>query len=128
MKKITYYALVGATLCVPGVTFAVTAGNVGKFTEFGTVITNLVNFTNSTLIPLLFAAIFLIFAWGMFQLFVQGKGDADAKKKGMDKLISVVIGTVLILSFWGIVNLVSSGFGLSGDSATSIPKIQVGSQ
>lgn len=84
-----------------------------------------VTFTNNTLIPLLFAVIFLYFAYAMFKVFVKGGADEEAKKEGTKQALNAIIGAVLILSFWGLVNFVSSGFGRNNESIENVPTVKL---
>ncbi|OGG59069.1 hypothetical protein A3C89_01520 [Candidatus Kaiserbacteria bacterium RIFCSPHIGHO2_02_FULL_50_50] len=81
------------------------------------------NFVNGVLVPVLFAVIFLTFAWGVYQVWVKGANDADAKKKGGSLILNSVIGAVVILSFWGLVNFISGGLGLTDTGVQNVPKV-----
>lgn len=84
-----------------------------------------VDFTNGTLIPLLFAVIFLYFAYAMFNVFVKGGADEEAKKAGTKQALNAIIGAVLILSFWGLVNFVANAFGAKDPGVQNIPRVQL---
>lgn len=54
------------------------------------------------------------FVWGVVQYMIGG-GD-EAKKKGRDHIIYGLIGLAVIVGMWGLVNIVSNTFGLSGNA------------
>lgn len=64
---------------------------------------------NSAL-PVLIALGVVYFVWGVVQ-FVIGDSE-EAKKKGKDGIIYGLIGLAVIIGLWGLVNIVSSTFGI----------------
>lgn len=80
----------------------------------GTLIGGVVNFINAILIPSILALAFLVFVWGMFRYFVAGGANDDAKEKGKSLMLYATAGFVLILIFFGIVNLLVASIGLGG--------------
>lgn len=83
---------------------------------FGTLLKNILVFTNSTLIPFIIGIGFLVFVWGMFQYFIAGGANDEAKEKGKSLMIYATLGFVLIIVFWGIINLLASSTGLDSDT------------
>lgn len=88
-------------------------GNLGRVTDF---ISNLVVFVNRTLVPGIFTLAFLVFIWGMFKFFILGGHDTEKQEEGKSLMLYAIAGFVLMVSLWGIVNLVAGGFGFSGSS------------
>lgn len=86
-----------------------------EFEEFNTTASNITGFINNTLIPLVFAVALLVFIWGMFRFFVMGGHNDDAKKQGKSLMIWATVGFVLMVSIFGIVNLIAGGLGFSDD-------------
>ena len=70
----------------------------------------------NTVIPVLIVLGVLYFVWGVVA-YVIGN-DEEAKKKGRNRIIYGIIGLVVIVGMWGLVNLVTSTFGLSN---TGVP-------
>ncbi len=68
------------------------------------------------MIPFIIGLAFLFFVWGIFQYFIAGGANDEAKAKGRSLMIYATLGFVIILVFWGIVNLLVSGLGLTGDA------------
>lgn len=83
---------------------------------FGELLKNIIEFTNSTLIPFIIGIGFLVFVWGMFQYFIAGGANDEAKEKGKSLMIYATLGFVLIIVFWGIINLLASSTGLDSDT------------
>ncbi len=84
-----------------------------------------VGFINGVLVPLIFTLALLFFIYGMFKYFI-ANGDSDSDREtGRELMISAVIGFVLMVSIWGIVNLVAGGLqaGLGGNSAPTLPGV-----
>jgi uncharacterized membrane protein YidH (DUF202 family) len=83
---------------------------------------NIVVVTNTVLIPFIIAIGFLVFVWGMFQYFIAGGANDEAKEKGKSLMIYAVLGFVLIIVFWGIINLIANSTGLSEETAENVPE------
>jgi hypothetical protein len=88
--------------------------------QFGTLLGNLLAFTNSVLIPFILGIGFLVFVWGMFQFFIAGGANDEAKEKGKSLIVYAVLGFVLIIVFWGIINLIVQSV-TGGNSTQSLP-------
>ena len=77
-------------------------------------------FINGTLVPLIFGLALLFFLWGVLKAFVI-KGDEDSRSEGKQYMVWAILGLVVMVSLWGIVNLLSGALGLGGDSLENIP-------
>lgn len=108
-------------LLTPALAFAqiATSGGGG---QFETLLKNILAFTNTVLIPFIIGIGFLVFVWGMFQFFIVGGSNDDAKEKGKSLMIYATLGFVLIIVFWGIVNLITQSTGLDKQNLNNIPK------
>ena len=88
--------------------------------QFGTLLRNILTFTNGVLIPFILGIGFLVFVWGMFKFFIYGGADEEEKSSGKSLMVYATLGFVLIIVFWGVVNLVATSTGLQqGDAATA---------
>ncbi len=67
--------------------------------------------TLNTVLPLIIAAAVVYFVWGMFQLFLAG--DEEKKDKAKTTIIYGIIAIFVMVSVWGLVNILSNTFGLS---------------
>lgn len=100
---------------------AAAQANPGQLTEVTVFLTNLVTFVNGTLVPVIFALAFLVFIWGMFTTFILGGADEDKQKDGKNLMMYAIIGFVLMVSLWGIVNLFADGFGFNAVQQINYP-------
>jgi heme/copper-type cytochrome/quinol oxidase subunit 4 len=120
MKKIGGSILASLTAFLPVVVFAAPA----NFGEIGGFISTIMEFINNTLIPLVFALALLMFIWGMFQFFIMGGSDEGKQEQGKSLMLYAIAGFVLMVSVWGIVNMISNGLGFSGnDTIRNIPNV-----
>jgi Mg2+/citrate symporter len=118
MKKLL--ALTPLLLVAPLVAF----GAPGDLTEVDNFLDKIVKFMNNTLIPLIFAVAFLMFVWGMFKTFILGGSDEGKQEEGKQLMMYAIAGFVIMISFWGIVNLVANGFGFSNqEKQIDIPNL-----
>lgn len=76
----------------------------------------LVGFLNTTVIPFLLGIGFLFFAINAIRYFVLGSAEEQGREKAKNLAIWSVAAFVVIILFWGIVNLIASSIGLSGVS------------
>lgn len=114
MKKTGTFISAGATaLVLPMMAHAQEFGEIGEFFE------NLSTFIQDTLIPLAFAVALVVFLYGVIKYFIAGGANEDKRKEGTQLMIYSIIGFVLMVSIWGIVNIVSGAFGLE-DSADTV--------
>lgn len=90
---------------------------------FGTLLKTIIEFSNSVLIPFIIGIGFLVFVWGMFQYFIAGGANDDSKEKGKSLMIYATVGFLLIIVFWGIVNLLANATGLDNSTLENIPKL-----
>lgn len=111
MKKSGY--ILGASLLTPMLAFAQLADD-GSGGDFGQLLANILEFSNNVLIPFIIGIGFLVFVWGMFQYFIAGGANDDKKEAGKSLMIYATLGFVLIIIFWGVVNLVAGSIGLDG--------------
>jgi len=117
MKQIKYFAASSALAFLPVVAAAQTfdGGNLTPYLQ------SVLNFINNAIIPFILGIAFLIFVFGMFQYFIAGGANEEAREKGKNLLIYAILGFVLIIIFWGIINLVGGATGL--DDATLNPNL-----
>jgi len=92
---------------------------------FQDLLENILIFSNDVLIPFILGIGFLVFVWGIFKYFIFGGANEESKESGKSLIIWATIGFVLIIVFWGIVNLLTSSTGLVDQSLQNIPSIQV---
>ncbi len=101
MKKFGF--ILALSLALP---LAASAADVSNLNAIVTFIQNLLN----TILPLIIAAAVVYFVWGMFQ--VLRADDEEKKKKAQTTVIYGVISIFVMVSIWGLVNILSNTFSL----------------
>ncbi|MEK7462705.1 MAG: pilin [Patescibacteria group bacterium] len=125
MKR-AIYTLASAALFAP--VFLVSAQGItdpgGGAGDFERLLKNILDFINDVLIPFIIGIGFLVFVWGMFKYFIAGGSDEEKQKEGKSLMIYATLGFVLIVIFWGVVNLLASSTGLEDDrQLDDIPQV-----
>ncbi len=83
---------------------------------FGTLLQNILVFANNVLIPFIIGIGFLVFVWGMFQYFIAGGANDESKEKGKSLMIYATLGFLLIIVFWGVINLLATSTGMNNQN------------
>lgn len=117
MKKYFLAFLLGFS-AVPFVGSA--AATVGTIGQLLTWFTDLIN----AIIPFLLVVATLYVIWGIFQ-FVTAAGDEEGRKTGRDKMIYGIIGLFLMLSVWGLVNLLVGSLGFTDTTIQAPPVLNI---
>jgi len=113
MKK--FFAFTSATLAtltLPLVTSAATIGNISDVGSF------IINTINNVIVPVLFAVAFIVFLWGAFQTFIAGANSEDVKEKGKNLMLWGLIGFFVMVSVWGLVNILTGTFSFTNTTVT----------
>ena len=84
--------------------------------DFGTFLENILAFISNVLIPFVLGIGFFLFVWGMFLYFIAGGADEEKRGKGKSLIIWATLGFVVIIVFWGVINIIGDGTGLGGES------------
>lgn len=111
MKKFAYLAV---SFALPVLAFAQTDTIQGLGDTILTII-------NSTLVPLIFALAFVVFLWGVFQYFIAGAADEEKREGGKSLMIYGLIGFFVMVSVWGLVNLLVGTFQLNSNVVPDYP-------
>lgn len=88
-------------------------------TNIGDLGFTLIAIINDVLVPLVFAIAFIVFIWGVFSYFIAGKQDEKAQEKGRNLMLYGLIGFFVMVSVWGVINLLVGTFELN----TQIPDL-----
>ena len=121
MKKLKEYgALAFASLCA-FLPFAALA----QFNEVNVFIGKISEFINGVIIPFIFGLALLMFIWGVFKFFILGGSDETKQEEGKQLILYSVVGLVVMVSIFGIVNLVANGFfsGTDRQNIQNIPNV-----
>jgi len=110
---------------LPGVAAAQGIAQSSDAGPFQDLLINILDFSNDVLIPFIIGIGFLFFVWGIFKYFIFGGANEEAKEQGKSLIIWATIGFVLIIIFWGVVNLLSESTGLANGELQNIPTIDV---
>ncbi len=90
-------------LLLPAVTHAQYFGVIDTFLQ------GVGAFIGAYLVPLVFAISLVVFIWGMFLYFIAGGADEKKREQGKGLALWAVIGLVIMVTIWGIVNLLAGG-------------------
>ncbi len=74
-----------------------------------------IGFINGTLVPLIFAVAFLVFIWGVFNYFILGGSNEEKRNEGKSFVMYGVIGFVVMMTVWGLVNIVKNSLDFGGN-------------
>jgi hypothetical protein len=90
-------------------------------TTISDIITKLIDFINNVLVPLVFALAFITFIWGVYKYLIAGASDKEKRQSGREVIVYSVIGFAVMMSIWGIVNLVRNSFGFDSNARPCLP-------
>jgi hypothetical protein len=80
----------------------------------------IINTINNVLVPVLFAVAFIVFLWGAFDVFILGANNEEVKTNGKNLMLWGLIGFFVMVSVWGLVNILTGTiqFGTPGQATT----------
>ena len=78
-----------------------------------TLLIGLLNFLNETIVPFLLAIAFLVFIWNATRYFIIGGSSSEEQEKARSLALWGITAFVVMVSMWGIVNILVSGLGLN---------------
>lgn len=96
--------------------------------ELGAFLLQFIAIINEILVPLLFALAFFVFLWGIYLYFIQGGANEEQRDKGKQLVIWGFIGFFVMISVWGIINLLLSSFSLNSSARPALPTFDTGGQ
>ena len=99
------------------------AGACGAICSLASTILYLIN---DVAVPVIFAIAFIVFLYGIAKAYIFSGGDSTAVAEGHKLVLWGIIGFVVMISLWGLVNIVASTFGLGGYGAPPLPQSQPG--
>jgi NADH:ubiquinone oxidoreductase subunit 2 (subunit N) len=110
MKKNLAY--IGTAFAVPFLAFAQAITSLQSGGQF------IINTINTIVVPVLFAIAFLVFIVGVFQYFILSKGSEEAQGQARSLMLYGLIGFFLMVSVWGLVNILVGTFSLNSNVPT----------
>lgn len=126
MKSITSTALVLAAFFIPSfasaaLSFTFQWGTSACTNSICGVAATIISIINGLLVPLIFALAFIVFLWGVAKAYIFSGGDPEKVKDGHRLVLWGIIAFVIMISLWGLVNVVATTFGLGGVGAPPPP-------
>ena len=115
-KALTRILGVLTALTLPAITMAQTTAS--NISDVGTFIINTIN---NVLVPVIFAVAFIIFLWGAFWTFIVGANDEEVKTKGKNLMLWGLIGFFVMLSVWGLVNILTGTLSFGNNQNVNLP-------
>lgn len=74
------------------------------------------------LIQFAFIIAFVVFIWGVFQ-FIRNANSPEGRKKGQDHMIWGIVGLVIMIGVYGIINIITRTFGINASFTNDEQKI-----
>ena len=129
MKSILRTALVLFSAFVPLVSSASTSiiisfgggGGGSCSTNVCAIASNIIYLINYVFVPVIFAIAFVVFLYGVAKAYIFSNGEPGAVSAGHKLILWGIIGFVVMVSLWGLVNVVANAFGLTGVGAPPLP-------
>lgn len=100
--------------------FGVSVGGGGTIGGVFGIVLNVINYF---LVPMLFAVALIVFLWGIFQFYIFEGQDKEGQVRGHQLMLWGIIGFAVMISIWGIVNVVANTFGLVSPFHQPFPRI-----
>jgi hypothetical protein len=111
-KALAFTSVAVAALAVPLVSLAA----INNLSDVGSFIINIIN---NVLVPVLFAVAFIVFLWGAFDTFILGANSEDVKEKGKNLMLWGLIGFFVMVSVWGLVNILTGTISFGNNAGPS---------
>lgn len=119
----------GATLslfALPSLAFAQPAG--GDNADFtldplSDVVDEILVFVDTTVVPAIFAIAFIVFIWGVYTYFIAGGANEEKRSEGKQLVLWGLVGFFVMISIWGLVNILVGTLGPNGGTTPCLPQI-----
>lgn len=108
MKKFGYAAVLSAALPL--------SAAAASITDLNSIVIFIKNLLN-TILPLIIAVAVVYFVYGVFKYVMSG--DDAAKEVARDKIVYGIVGLFIMISVWGLVNILVNTFGLQNTAPTN---------
>ena len=119
MKKLTILA--SAAMLAPMMVFGQTVASApAPDSGFLNDMLETLNGIITSLVPIVLGAAVLFFLWGVFK-YVAAGDDEEQRKSGRQLMINGIIAIFVMVSLWGLVNMLDNFFGLDDTQQTAPP-------
>lgn len=81
-------------------------------------LSTILSIIDTVIVPLIFAIALLTFVWGVYEYFIAGGADEEKRKQGRNFIMYGLIGFFVMISVWGLVNLLLGTFALDNNRPT----------
>jgi hypothetical protein len=85
--------------------------------DIQTLLQGIGDFMDGTVIELIMAIAFVYFIWNTYRYFILGGANPESQEKAKAHALWGIVAFAVIVSLWGLVNLLVGGFGLSNGLA-----------
>jgi len=75
--------------------------------------TGIIGIINTIIVPTIFALAFLVFVWGVVNYFFVSGDDEKKREEGKRFALWGILGMVILVSIWGLVNMLLSTLGIA---------------
>ena len=114
-KALALTSLSLATFALPLVSLAA----VRNLSDAGSFIIDTIN---NILVPVLFAIAFIVFLFGAFYTFIVGANNEEVKEKGKNLMLWGLIGFFVMVSGWGLVNILTGSISFGNNTGVTPPE------
>jgi hypothetical protein len=101
-----------------GISFG-SGSSCGQLCDLASTVLSLIN---NVAVPLIFALAFIVFIWGVAKAYIFSGGETEAVAQGHRLILWGIVAFAVMISLWGLVNVVADTFGLGGYGAPPLPQ------
>ena len=87
----------------------------------GQIFNFLITIIDHVLVPLIFGVALIVFTWGVYNYFIAGGANEEKRKEGRNFIIYGIVGFFIMVSLWGLVNVLVYSFGFNRATRPPIP-------
>ncbi len=113
-KAITISSVAFAAFALP----LISSAAISNISDVGSFIINTIN---NIFVPVLFAIAFIVFIWGAFDTFIVGAQSEETKEHGKNLMLWGLIGFFVMVSVWGLVNILTGSVSFGNSSQATLP-------
>ena len=85
--------------------------------DIQTLLAGILRFINSAVVPFVLSIAALVFFWNIVRLFIVGGSNEESQEKARSLALWGITAFVIIISLWGIVNMLVYGLGFDRNNA-----------